>query len=90
MKSKKAKKSFTNHWTQPWKEEKSMSDIQKSICRNILDAAEVTKSQVTSELIQGLSTKLTQNEIKELVRRVSGTVDIQTNQLVDRVIKTVQ
>ena len=69
-------------------EEKKMANLQRSVCKDILDAAEVTKSQVATEIVQGLSSKMDQSEIQELVRRISGTVDTQANQLVDRVIKT--
>lgn len=68
-------------------EEKKMANLQRSVCRDILDAAEVTKSQVATEIVQGLANKMDQREIQELVRRISGTVDTQASQLVDRVVK---
>lgn len=68
-------------------EEKKMASLQRDVCRDILDAAEVTKSQVATEIVQGLANKMDQKEIQELVRRISGTVDTQASQLVDRVVK---
>ena len=68
--------------------EKKMSSLQRKICRDILDASDVTKSQVSSELIrelQGLGSS--REDLKQLVSIVNNKIDTQTNQLVDRVVK---
>ena len=68
--------------------EKKMSSLQRKICRDILDASDVTKSQVSSELIrelQGLGSS--REDLKQLVSIVNNKIDTQANQLVDRVVK---
>ena len=68
--------------------EKQMSKLQSEICRNILESADVTKAQVSGDIVQGLTnSKASKGELKDVISSVSARVDVQTNQLIDRVLK---
>ena len=67
---------------------KKMSTLQRKICRDIIDAGDVTKSQVNSELIKELQDRgSTREELKKVLAVINSRIDTQTNQLVDRVVK---
>jgi len=65
---------------------------QNAVCKNILDAKDVIKTQVLSTLSEALlaSNTITTNEFKELSDRVSSCVDAQMGSLVDRVLHEFQ
>ena len=65
---------------------------QNAVCRNIVDAKDVIKTQVLSTLSEALlaSNTITENEFKELSNRVSSCVDTQMGSLVDRVLHEFQ
>lgn len=65
-----------------------MNKVQSKVCRDILDAAEVTKSQVSNTIIENLSKNgSSKEEMKLVIASVSSQIDTQANQLLDRVIK---
>ena len=67
---------------------KEMSKLQSEICRNILETADVTKSQVNGDIVQGLTnTEASKGEVKNVIKSVNARIDVQTNQLIDRVLK---
>ena len=74
--------------TKKKEEEKvNMDKLQSTLCRDILDTAEVTKSQVASAVIENFS-DTDRDQLKEIVQNINALVDQQSNALVDRVIKT--
>ena len=87
-KSKTTKTSSTSSKTKKNEEEKiNMGNLQRSVCREILDTAEVTKSQVTSAIVENFS-GTDREDLKKVVQTINSLVDQQSNALVDRVIKT--
>ena len=69
------------------KETPNMGKIQSTICRDIMDTAEVTKSAVATEIIAKLSENSSRQELKEVVKVVNAKIDEQAGQLVNRVLK---
>jgi len=65
---------------------------QSTVCRNIIDAKDVIKTQVLATLSETLlaSNTITEDEYKELSNRVSSCVDTQMESLVDRVLREFQ
>lgn len=63
---------------------KLKSDLQKKICKNILDTKDVVKSQVFSVVLESISDK---DQLKTLKTQLDNVIDKQASSLVDRVIK---
>jgi len=89
MPVKKKETSATSSRSSKKKEDgKKMSTLQRTICRNIIDSADVTKSQVGNTLVEKLSASGTSREdMKDILKIVSSVIDTQSNQLIDRVVK---
>lgn len=82
------KNSRSRKTTKKKEENVNMGKLQSTICREIMDTAEVTKSEVATEIIAQLSENIAREDLKQAVKIVSARIDQQANQLVDRVIKT--
>lgn len=73
------------------KEEKvDMGKLQSTICREIKDTADVTKSEVSNEIIANLAESNSREDIKATVKLVSAKIDMQANLLIDRVLKSLK
>ena len=64
------------------------SKIQRSVCQDINATGEVLKSQVFTTLMEMFSGNLERSDLEKLKVRVDSTIDGQTNNLIDRIIKT--
>ena len=71
-------------------EKVNMGKIQTAVCRDILDTADVTKSQVVNQVIENFSGKVNREELKESITMINNLIDQQANSLVDRVIKSIK
>lgn len=69
------------------KTEKNMSNVQKQVCADILRTSDVLKSQIMSQLIENLGSKVEREELASIKRQVENTITKQSSSLVDRVIK---
>ena len=71
-------------------EKVNMGKIQTAVCRDILDTADVTKSQVVNQVIENFSGKVNREELKESITMINNLIDQQASSLVDRVIKSIK
>ena len=60
-----------------------------TVLRNIVDAREVVKAQVASTIVEELLAKemISIEECKDLIQKVQSVVELQSNNLIDRVQK---
>lgn len=84
-----ARKASTKKTTKKVEEKVNMGKLQREICKDILDTAAVTKSQVSSSIIEKFS-DMDRKELKEAIATISAVVDQQSSSLIDRVIKTLK
>lgn len=82
-----ARKASTKKTIKKVEEKINMGKLQREICKDILDTADVTKSQVSSSIIEKFS-DMDRDQLKEAIAAISAVVDQQSNSLIDRVIKT--
>jgi len=65
----------------------NVGDLQKEVCRDIIDTREVLKSQIGSALMGNLSKKVDEKLLRAVIQHVDNTLLQQTNSLIDRTIK---
>lgn len=68
-------------------DKKTVSNIQKQVCADILRTSDVLKSQVMSSLVEELGTKLDRNEFTSIKGKLENQIASQMSSLVERVIK---
>lgn len=66
-----------------------LGNIQRTICSDILDTADVIKSQIMNEVVAGYSKKLEQLDLVNIKKTVDHQVSMQVNQLIDRVVQKI-
>ena len=67
----------------------NLGKIQQEVCSDILNTADVIKSQIVSEVVATFANKLEHLELTEIKQTVDQNVSQQMNQLIDRVIKNI-
>lgn len=73
------------------KEEKiNMGKLQTTVCRDILDTAEVTKSQVASEVIEKFSSHVERESLKTSIKQINELIDRQADSLINRVLENLK
>ena len=76
----------------PRKSEESvdMGKLQTKVSRDILDTADVTKSQIASAVVEKFSGQIEKENLRESIKVINQLIDKQADSLVDRVIKNLK
>ena len=67
-----------------------MGKLQTKVCRDILDTADVTKSQIASAVVEKFSGQIEKENLRESIKVINQLIDKQADSLVDRVIKNLK